>query len=66
MIPHNLPTIGLEEEEAALRVLRSKQLSQDKEVELFENEYPQHKGEMMRLISSDDSKSKTLVKEFKE
>ena len=35
-------------------------------LELFENEYPQHKGEMMRLISSDDSKSKTLVKEFKE
>ena len=39
MIPHNLPTIGIEEEDAALRVIRSKQLSQDKEVKLFENEF---------------------------
>lgn len=39
MIPHNLPTLGNEEEEAALRVLRSKQLSQSLEVELFENDF---------------------------
>ena len=35
LIPHNLPTIGIEEEEAALRVLRSKQISQDKSVREF-------------------------------
>ena len=39
MIPHNLPTIDVEEEESAIRVIRSKQLAQDKEVELFENEF---------------------------
>ena len=44
MIPHNLPTIGKEEEDAALRVLRSKQLSQDAEVELFENEFCDYLG----------------------
>jgi len=44
MIPHNLPTIGIEEEVAALRVLRSKQLSQDQEVELFENEFCDYLG----------------------
>ena len=44
LIPHNLPTIGIEEEEAALRVLRSKQISQDKEVELFENEFCDYMG----------------------
>ena len=44
MIPHNLPTIGIEEEDAALRVIRSKQLSQDKEVELFENEFCDYLG----------------------
>jgi perosamine synthetase len=44
LIPHNLPTIGIEEEEAALRVLRSKQISQDKEVELFENEFCEYIG----------------------
>ena len=44
MIPHNLPTIGIEEEEAALRVLRSKQLSQDQEVEFFENEFCDYLG----------------------
>ena len=44
MIPHNLPTIGVEEEEAALRVLRSKQLAQDKEVESFENEFCEYIG----------------------
>ena len=37
LIPHNKPTLGREEEEAALRVLRSDQLSQGSEVELFEN-----------------------------
>ena len=44
MIPHNLPTIGVEEEEATLRVLRSKQLAQDKEVESFENEFCDYIG----------------------
>jgi len=44
LIPHNLPTIGQEEEDAALRVLRSKQLSQDAEVELFENEFCDYLG----------------------
>ena len=44
LIPHNLPTIGKEEEDAALRVLRSKQLSQDAEVELFENEFCDYLG----------------------
>ena len=44
MIPHNLPTIGVEEEKAALRVLRSKQLAQDKEVESFENEFCDYIG----------------------
>ena len=39
MIPHNKPTIGEEEESAALRVLRSGQLAQDIEVEEFENEF---------------------------
>lgn len=39
MIPHNKPTIGVEEELAALRVLRSGQLSQGPEVESFENEF---------------------------
>ena len=44
MIPHNLPTIGIEEEDAALRVIRSKQLSQYKEVESFENEFCDYLG----------------------
>jgi perosamine synthetase len=39
MIPHNLPTIGIEEESAALRVLRSGWLAQGSEVEAFENEF---------------------------
>ena len=39
MIPHNKPTLGKEEEDAALRVIRSNQLSQDNEVESFENEF---------------------------
>lgn len=44
MIAHNLPTIGIEEEEAAIRVLRSKQLSQGEEVEKFENEFCDYIG----------------------
>lgn len=39
LIPHNRPTLGKEEEEAALRVIRSGQLSQEKEVRLFEDEF---------------------------
>ena len=39
MIPHNLPTLDSAEEESALIVIRSKQLSQNKEVESFENEF---------------------------
>lgn len=39
MIPHNRPTLGKEEEEAALRVIRSGQLSQDREVRAFEDEF---------------------------
>ena len=39
MIPHNRPTLNIEEEEAAIRVLRSGWLTQGKEVEAFENEF---------------------------
>ena len=39
MIPHNRPTIGIEEESAAIRVLRRGWLSQGKEVQEFENEF---------------------------
>ena len=39
MIQHNKPTIGKEEEVAALRVLRSGWLSQGPEVEAFEEEF---------------------------
>lgn len=39
MIPHNRPTLGIEEEEAALRVLRSGWLTQGEEVISFENEF---------------------------
>jgi dTDP-4-amino-4,6-dideoxygalactose transaminase len=38
MIPHSAPTLGVCEEEAALRVLRSGQLAQGTEVEAFEQE----------------------------
>lgn len=34
-------------------------------VEEFEKAFPQYKGEMIKLISSDDSKSRKLIKEFK-
>lgn len=44
MIPHNRPTLGIEEEEAALRVIRSGWLSQGPEVEAFENEFCQFLG----------------------
>jgi len=39
MIPHNRPTLGSEEEQAALKVIRSGFLSQGPEVESFENEF---------------------------
>ena len=39
MIPHNRPTLDIEEEEAAIRVLRGGWLTQGKEVEAFENEF---------------------------
>ncbi len=39
MIPHNRPTLGKEEEEAAIRVIRSGNLSQGNEVKLFEDEF---------------------------
>jgi perosamine synthetase len=39
MISHNRPTLGKEEEDAALRVIQSNQLSQSHEVESFENEF---------------------------
>jgi len=39
LIPHNRPTLGVEEEEAALRVLRSGWLTQGEEVKKFENEF---------------------------
>ena len=38
MIPHNLPTLGLEEQTAAARVLASGWVAQGSEVEAFENE----------------------------
>ena len=39
MIPHNKPTLGKEEEIAALRILRSGQLSYGDEARKFENEF---------------------------
>jgi perosamine synthetase len=39
LIPHNRPTLGLEEEDAALRVIRSGWVAQGPEVELFEKEF---------------------------
>ncbi len=38
MIPHNLPTLGTEEQAAAIRVLQSNWVAQGPEVEAFENE----------------------------
>jgi perosamine synthetase len=39
MIPHNKPSLSVEEEEAAVRVIKSGQVSQGIEVELFEDEF---------------------------
>jgi perosamine synthetase len=39
MISHNRPTLGIEEEEAALRVIRSGHLAQGREVSAFEDEF---------------------------
>lgn len=39
MIPHNKPTLGLEEEEAAIRVIRSGWVAKGDEVKSFENEF---------------------------
>ena len=44
MIPHNRPTLGIEEETASLRVLRKGWLSQGEEVEKFENEFCDYLG----------------------
>lgn len=44
MIPHNRPTLGIEEEKAALRVIRSGWVAQGPEVEWFENEFCQFVG----------------------
>jgi len=41
MIPHNKPTLGREEEEAALKVLRSGWLAQGHQVNAFEDEFCQ-------------------------
>jgi perosamine synthetase len=38
MIPHNRPTLGLEEQQAAQRVIASGWIAQGREVEAFENE----------------------------
>ena len=39
MISHNKPTLGLEEEEAAIRVIRSGWVAKGEEVKSFENEF---------------------------
>jgi len=44
MIPHNRLTLGLEEEEAAIRVLRSGWVAQGIEVDSFENEFCEFLG----------------------
>ena len=44
MIPHNKPTLGVEEEKAALRVIRSGQLSNGNEVREFEDEFCEYLG----------------------
>lgn len=43
-IPHNKPTLGKEEEDAALRVIRSGWIAGGKEVELFESEVCEYLG----------------------
>lgn len=44
MILHNKPTLGIEEEEAARRVIRSQNLSQGKEIAAFEDEFCEFLG----------------------
>ena len=44
MIPHNRPTLGKEEEDASIRVLRGGWLAQGEEVENFENEFCDYLG----------------------
>ncbi len=44
MIPHNRPSLGKEEEEAVIRVINTKWLSQGVEVESFENEVCEYLG----------------------
>ena len=44
LIPHNRPTLGLEEESAALRVIRSGWVAKGKEVESFQNEFCEFMG----------------------
>lgn len=44
MIPHNKPTLGVEEEQAAIRVIRSGWVAQGEEVERFENEFCEFLG----------------------
>lgn len=44
MIPHNRPTLGVEEELAALRVIRSGWLSEGPEVKEFEDEFCKYVG----------------------
>lgn len=44
MIPHNKPTFGTEEEEAALRVIRSSWVVQGPEVKSFEKEFCEYIG----------------------
>jgi|TARA_B100000378_G_scaffold274355_1_gene268644 perosamine synthetase len=44
LIPHNKPTLGLEEEAAALRAIRSGWVAKGKEVESFENEFCEFVG----------------------
>lgn len=44
MIPHNRPTLGAEEEAAAVRAIRSGWLAQGKEVEAFESAFAEWHG----------------------
>jgi len=44
MIPHNKPTLGYEEEQAVIRVIKSGQLSEGQEVDSFEDEFCENIG----------------------
>lgn len=44
MIPHNRPTFGIEEEQAAIRVVRSGWIAEGKEVKGFEDEFCEFLG----------------------